>query len=308
MNNTMELPVINTPRAVWDGIGTKSDGLMTAIEAIQRAHLDWECVKEPLIVRGKTVKNWFGVTRQDNDETLSCVKGRYTIIQNKDAFDFFDSVVASNKAIYDSCGWTGTRTWILAKLTDDMFIRSNPDDKIERFVLIVNSFNRSGCLTIVNIAKRFSCANALNVNLRNGKNKVKIPHTRNYNKKLTIAQKALGLVEGYFEDLGGVLDILAETPMSGGEMAKLTETLFPADKETGKLSKRTQHIREAVEGAFYSSAGNAGQTRWDALNAVTYYADHERNTRNGSNRMESAILGSGAAIKQFAFNILINNN
>lgn len=56
--------------------------------------------------------------------------------------------------------------------------------------------------------------------------------------------------------------------------------------------------------------GTKANTAWTALNAITRYVDHARTTRDhtgegvDSARMSSAIMGSGAAMKQRAIDML----
>jgi phage/plasmid-like protein (TIGR03299 family) len=70
------------------------------------------------------------------------------------------------------------------------------------------------------------------------------------------------------------------------------------------LSLHTNKRDELVY-AFHRSPGNAGRTRWDALNAVTRWVDHARGAgREADTRLESAWLGQGAKLKSRALELL----
>src|SRR5678810_1396413 len=85
----------------WHGLGTVVAGLLTAKEAIEAAHLNWDVVGMPVTVNGEHLRfpgdkvitdTWQGICRVDTGKPLGIVKGRYEIIQNSQAFDFFDAI------------------------------------------------------------------------------------------------------------------------------------------------------------------------------------------------------------------------
>ena len=55
------------------------------------------------------------------------------------------------------------------------------------------------------------------------------------------------------------------------EMVKLSQRLIPVEKE--ESTKRALK-RERIVELFESGRGNVGETRWDALNAITEYETH----------------------------------
>tara|TARA_R100001079_G_C4369453_1_gene118426 strand:- start:413 stop:664 length:252 start_codon:yes stop_codon:yes gene_type:complete len=54
-------------------------------------------------------------------------------------------------------------------------------------------------------------------------------------------------------------------------MVKLTQKLIPVEAEE---STRRVNKRERIVELFESGRGNCGETRWDALNALTEYETH----------------------------------
>lgn len=92
----------------WHGLGTKLNSPATSAQAIRAANLDWEVVKKPLIAYdGKVshpVPDRFAVIRKDwlgqPRPVFGVVGADYTPLQNRDAFEFFDSIVGEGAAIY----------------------------------------------------------------------------------------------------------------------------------------------------------------------------------------------------------------
>src|ERR1051326_1240365 len=92
----------------WHQLGVQLQNPATAQEAIQAAGLDYKVKLKPVktIVnrKHKVVPNTFATVRTDTSEILGVVGSRYEPIQNKDAFSFFDALVGSDEAIYETAG------------------------------------------------------------------------------------------------------------------------------------------------------------------------------------------------------------
>jgi phage/plasmid-like protein (TIGR03299 family) len=295
----------------WHGLGKIVAGLLTAKEAIDAASLNWNVKPLPVFVDGKQVEHYQAMTRDDNGKVLSILGKRYTPIQNSDAFEFFDSVIGEGQAVYDTAGSLaeGAKVWIMAKLKGSLFIDSNPNDTIDKNVLLATSHDGSSSLQMMIVATRVVCQNTLSVALSEAQNVIKIRHTKNYANKKDAAMKALGLCNAYFDDLQTVINSLARHPMAKSEMVKFAEKLIPTSEDKEE-STRTQNIRSEIVTLFSRGKGNQGKSRWDALNAVTEYVDHSRATRTSGNdaneaRFASAMLGSGYNLKDKAFNLLV---
>ncbi len=106
-----------------------------------------------------------------------------------------------------------------------------------------------------------------------------------------------------------VVTKLDDTPMSRGEVVAFAEQLFPVRGE--ELSARTENMRGDIVAGFSRGTGNQGQTRWDALNAVTEFVDWQSTFRETEfsreeNRFESVMHGNGAGLRARALELLLN--
>lgn len=293
----------------WHGLGKIVAGLLTAKEAIKEAGLDWQVLPQTVEVQGKTVPNYQAMTRNDNGTVLSILGKRYTAIQNEEAFDFFDSVIGEGQAVYDTAGSLseGRKVWIMAKLKGSLFLENNPSDTIDKNVLLSTSHDGTSSLSMMIVSTRVVCANTLSIALGKATNRINIRHTKNYNSKKDAAMKALGLCNAYFDNLQVVINSLSKTSMTKGEMIGFAEKLFPSNEE--EESTRTNNMRNEVVTLFSRGKGNNGVSRWDALNAVTEYVDHNRGTRSTTEnkdegRFTSSMFGSGYNLKEKAYNLL----
>lgn len=300
----------------WHGLGTVVAGQLIAKQAIKAAKLDWEVFSEPIItqVGQQPVEGFMATVRKDSKYPLGIVKNRYEIVQNSEAFEFFDNVVGAGQAVYDTAGalYGGRRIWIMAKLPKSLFIDGREKDEIERRVLLYTSHDGSVSLSMQVVATRVVCWNTLSAALSGAQNCVKIRHTKNATNKIEEAQHALKIVHAYYDKLDEVLNVLNKQEMNDKDMGRFTKVLLPTvdDKEA---SKRIQNMRDDLVVLFGKGKGNLGQSRWDALNAVTEFVDHQRSTRGGKKegaaetRFISSQFGSGAILKNRAFDLLVTS-
>lgn len=300
----------------WHNLGTIVTGLLTASEAIQEAHLNWDVVTMPVTVNGQKLKfpngedssdSWQGVCRSDTGACLGIMRGRYETIQNRDCFDFMDSLVQAGELKYETAGALrgGRQVWMMAKY--DGQIKINGDEH-RQWLLCVSSHDGSYSLMIQWVTERVVCANTLSIALRGAKNQMKIRHVSNWQDKAEEARRVLGLTKTYFgtiqEQLAGMTDKL----LTHEQMQEFTRLLIPANDEND-VPTRTKNIRAEINKLFDGGRGNVGVSRWDALNAVTDYADHVQTLRGeNSTRLESSLLGSGATLKQKAYEMLTDES
>ena len=71
--------------------------------------------------------NAFATYRTDYNIPLGVVKSKYTIVQNNDAFNFFDDAIGKNSAIWQTAGFwgNGERIFVSAKLPNNILVSSN---------------------------------------------------------------------------------------------------------------------------------------------------------------------------------------
>ena len=112
----------------WHGLGQIVEQYPTSTEALQFAGLDYEVTKENLFTacynsdgelmdNTTNVKSHFATMRKDTGAVLGIVGKDYEIVQNKDAFAFFDSIVSGDEIQYETAGalGKGERIFITAK-------------------------------------------------------------------------------------------------------------------------------------------------------------------------------------------------
>lgn len=311
----------------WHKLGTKVEKEVTAAAAMRLAGLDTECEKRPLYIRGKVdvdgipvigsqVQGKYGVVRLDDEKVLGVVGESYQIIQNRECFDFLDSIVGEGQALYHTAGslFGGSRIFITLKLPEDSVVG---DDTVQRYVLLASSHDGSLALTARMTGVRVVCANTLAVALGGRtQQSVTIYHTQNYRDKVAEARRVLGLADVYYKRMETEFNKMLDATMQESDLSRFVNTLFPdtqkAEGGTVKASASAIKKRDRIRELARSGRGNkaAAGTRYAAFQAVTEFVTHERNPNVSPGRdredvrVNSMLFGSGRELTQKAFDLL----
>ena len=293
--------------AAWHKQGIQLPKLATAEEAIKAAQLDYRVEKKPLqaMINGKKrtrVEDHFATVRMDTERVMGVVGSRYSVIQNRDAFVFFDSLVGNGQAIYETTGalGDGEKIWILARLPG--YIKVRGKDIVKKYLLLTNSHDGSSLVRCKLTPVRVVCSNTLSVALSGSEEEIRIRHTPSAVENLADASKLLGLSNALYDQLGYIFNRMSLKKLSDKELLEYVEKLVP-DNEEAESSTRTENIRRTILDLHESGAG-AEMTRgtlWGACNALTEYTDHVQHSSNPDRRLKSAWFGAGERLKQKGF-------
>lgn len=298
-------------KPAWHGLGTVLDHAPTSAEAITAAHLDWRVALRPLSTpEGRTVPDHFATVRTDTGDILGVVGNRYQIVQNREAFEFLDSLLQDGLIKYESAGALrgGRIVWLLARMPSVDQIAAG--DNTLRYILFSAAHDGTGAIHAIPTSVRVVCANTHRVAIANS---VGIRHTGNVAAKLEAAKQYLSQFDSQFTLFRDKARILATRRYTEAQAKAYINELFPPVAEPG----RSRSIRDAKVEQVRSNFRNSRQsipaikgTWWSIFNAVTESIDHDRRSRlNTRERRETRMLsnvdGNGAAFKSAAFDLAV---
>ncbi len=307
----------------WHGLGQIVDQYPTSAEAVAHAGLDFQVSKTPLLTRVEEnelpVSGYFATLRQDTNCVLGVVGKDYQVVQNSEAFRFFDAIVGGDDGIlYETAGalGNGERIFITAKLPG--YIRvGNGDDVTEKYIFLTTSHDGSGSITAAFTPIRIVCQNTLNASLKTMSNVVRIKHTAGAAERLKEAHKVMGLANTLSSELEDIFNHWSKIRISDKQTKKLlSHALCPNKNALRLLSQEKQEelstvFKNTVEDAFsYAMTSESQQiettkgTLFGAYNAVTGYYQNVRKYRNEEAKLKSILLGGSAQLKgQRAFEL-----
>jgi len=292
----------------WHNVGVRVENAVTSREAIELARLDYQVKLTDIYVKteqGEIIVDGKKATiRTANYQVLGVVGNRYNIVQNIEAFEFFDSVVKTGEAIYHSAGalGNGERIWILAKLPNDIIVFDR--DIVNKYLLLTNSHDGASALKMYFTPIRVVCQNTLNASLTHAKDGISIRHTASVKSKIEEARRILGLALNFYEKFESNVKLLATRNMTSQEIDEYFDRVLGI-KENQEVSTRTENVKKELKYLQKFGKGNNVEgiknTAWTVYNAVTEYVDYYRTVKGGlKNRINSIVLGSGARLKEKA--------
>jgi phage/plasmid-like protein (TIGR03299 family) len=328
----------------WHGLGTYcGDEAISAKDMLIRAGLDWSVVKRPLFVRLPSIDNTPGPVVAVPDQFALCrtgehaaplsVVGRvYTEVQNSDLFDVLDMLAAEGAKLHTAGSlWGGRQVWAMAQLPVGFEVRRR-DGRTDAHAAFVHvrTWHGGGSIELAPNETRIVCANTLALASHEGFESVRIRHTAGAADKLAASARILAGLPAAMQAQGEVMADLAAAPMSASDAVLFVRTVIAgltADNRTEAIDALRVHEDKIGTGRsrtildnqtaevlrlFEGGKGNDGDSRYDALNALTEWIDHKRTvSRNAADKqaaasraMESATEGTGAGRKQRALRLL----
>ena len=132
-------------RPAWHGLGRVLDDVPSSEEMIEAAHLGWSVGAQEMVTsEGRSVPGYFATVREDTGAVLGVVSDRYKVVQNRDAFNFLDSLLQDGVIRYESAGALkgGRVVWALARMPSNDEIALG--DVSRRYILFSTTHDGSG--------------------------------------------------------------------------------------------------------------------------------------------------------------------
>jgi phage/plasmid-like protein (TIGR03299 family) len=317
----------------WHGLGKIVQDYPTSREAIEFAGLNYSVEKRPLFTYDSENQNgnpdsdiiipeievpaYFATVRADNDTVLGVVGKDYEIVQNRDAFSFFDSIVGGDGIQYETAGalGKGERIFITAKLPD--YIKVGSKDLIEKYLFLTTSHDGYGSIIAAFTPTRIVCNNTLSMALNNMSNVIKIRHTANAKERLTQAHKVMGITNKLSAQLEDIFNQWSKVRITDSEVKKLIQLAMVPNKEVlqnleaGKDDELSTYFNNMVNNVYEYGMTSPTQhtettkgTVFGAYNSVTGYFQNVRKYKDEESKLKSILLGGTAQIRsQAAFNL-----
>lgn len=284
--NVESLFVVREP--AWHGLGKVLDNEPTSEEAIVAAGLDWNVVQEPIYKEnGVNIPGYFANVRDSDNSVLGIVTGKYSIVQNKEAFAFTDSLVDEGGMVYASAGSLrqGKTVWMLGKMPETMIL----DDKLEPYICFTNTHDGTGAIRVCCTHTRVVCQNTLNLALSTAKRSWSAVHRGSMESKLAEARMTLGLINDYTDALKIEAERLATIKISDDAVEAMLDNIYhPSNDDSDVRKKRINMLKQTVFACLMADDIKQYRgTAYSVVMAATDFADHSTPLRQTANYKET---------------------
>ena len=332
-------------QGAWHRLGnvwTDENRPMTVEEAITLGGLDWDAIARPVFfnagqqvfhnddgdsddsIRYNVTESALedgniihvpgaqAIVRSSDNAVLGMAGKKYRILQNREAFSFFNPFLQDGQAHIETAMSLdgGRKVCILAKINAKAE-EVTDGDEVNAYLLLFNSHDGTTAVGILFTPIRVVCENTLNMalNLAKGKKKgngsVKIRHTAGMKESLGVVQEAIDLGRRTFDVTIDLYRRMQRKQLPIAGLQKYLRTVWdvPAAVQDEKDFPRAfKKIEELVENGAGTQIKGVKGTVWGAYNAVTEWIDHERG-RNDSTRLQASWFGTGVALRDRALSV-----
>lgn len=315
----------------WHGLGsvvTEEAAMYSSELFIEKAGLNWDAEKRQLARKVNDAwvpaEAWEVIRSTDGKVLANMVGERYTILQNKEAFAWFQPWLDQKEAALHTGGalFDGSRIWALAKLNrDPMEIAAG--DIVEKYVLLSHSHDGSLAVRCGFTPIRVVCWNTLSMAHKADASKlIRLKHSKKVHQNLENLRDVMNLVNQEFEATAEQYRLLQRKSINQNDLRKYVKKVFQIDAEdkviwTGGerskemkeiVSERQKNIMEEVIALCETGKGNnlpsVRGTYWSAYNGVTEYLSYV-NGRNEDNRLNSLWFGQNATMNKLALSAAV---
>ena len=271
----------------WHGLGTVVETAPTIEEGIKLANLDWTVDLKEVAVDGNIVKGYKAAMRSDTNTCLGVVSDQYKILQNTEAFEFFQPFLDTEVASLETAGSlkNGKRVWILAKINrDDMIIDKN--DRVEKYILLSNSHDGTAAIKVGYCPIRVVCANTLSAAEDSVNSQlIRVTHRGDIHATLDMVRDTMHVIDASFKTTEEMYKALAQKDnIKTEDIKKYVMAVYSRQDLKKNFEDNTAITEEEISAARKKLISRVEElfemeyahNAWTMYNSVNYVLNHER--------------------------------
>lgn len=299
----------------WHGEGKILDNPPTSEEAIQAAGLDWTVEAREVFWRSRVSNDRYVpvperqmLVRASDERPLSVVGRDYQVLQNTEAFKFFDPLITAGIAVYETAGAlrSGNKIWILARVKQEFQI--GPEDTVRQYVLLCNGHDGNTGILVQPTAIRVVCNNTLMSSLSTGL-VYSMAHRGDLSAKMNDAAELIGFTKKRFEEMKLQFMLMETKEITTEQRVDYLKTLIPDAPKNASAAihnrvamERDKVLELLVQGKSNLITGFNRGTVWAIYNAAVEFADWYMGLR-ARDLTNYQLFGRGAIFKRRAMDL-----
>lgn len=290
----------------WHHLGTPltEEDLYDWQRACIKSGLDWEAELVPLLTADTQTKvDHVAVRRTTDGRILGTVGPRYTVLQNRNAFKWFQPFLDAKEAALHTAGSLreGSRIWVLAKLNRAPLVIAQGDE-VQKFILLSHGHDGSLAVRVGFTPIRVVCANTLALAHNADASKlIRLKHTKDIHENLENIREIMNVANQEFEATAEQYRLLARKSINGADLRRYVKKVLKVEGD--KISTRMKNTIEEILGKCEFGKGNdlpsVRGTLWTAYNGFDEWLAYDRG-HNQQNRLNSLWFGDSANANRFA--------
>ena len=274
----------------WDAIGV-SNITTDYMDLLESADLNYDIVLRDCFTEYEgnklLVPNRKVVLREDTEEVFGIVSDRYQVCQNRDAFNFIESIpdIELIKA-----GNIDSLVYLIGRLPEVTIL----GDSIQPHIIFQNSHDGSCSIRSTICMLRIICQNQFVGTFRESPATISIRHNGDINSKLEVARVTLNNIYTYLENYDLFAHDMVTQKVTPNEFNKIVETYFQISDEAPQyVIDRVLEDRYSFK-EIYDAEDNQNfkGTKWGIINAFSDFITHKEPIRKTKNSQFNKFFGS----------------
>jgi len=318
--------VVLSRTGAWHGLGVVLPETFTPRQGLEYIGGGAKVVKRELAPvnddgsMGDIIGDKVGLYYDDAPRELLGIVGRgYVPVQNDELADFCEALAKEGDVV--KCETAGTirnraKVWFLLR-GESFSVRK--EDEVAPYILVSNGHDGWTPMRCIPTSVRVVCSNTLHMvipdGIGNGRVRTAgcaIRHTKHSADRIDQARKALGLYQEALSGTRQILDTLGARDVNSEALKAFWASCYVEEvgdipleakngHDEGKII-RAQSAMAAMFMRFEREKELAGTTAWNAFNAFTGWAQHDKPTREKNSdaarlsRTESTLFGERADV------------
>ncbi|HDR9149378.1 hypothetical protein WK24_29095 [Burkholderia vietnamiensis] len=299
----------------WHGLGNQLSPQQPIEVWAKQAGMNWQIEEtEVRFVSGSAGSNLGSIHsfpeqkvlyRSDTKAPLSVVSSRYQVVQPREILEFYRDLTDVGGFELETAGVLkdGKKLWALARTGQSVSLKGK--DQVNGYLLLATACDGTLATTAQFTSVRVVCNNTLAIALNDGAGAVKVPHRSQFDAQAV--KRQLGIAISSWDGFMARMKALADCKVNDTAAEAFFRRVLTYPVSTGQPVQATNDSAVKAVQSLYSGRGmgatlaSASGTAWGLLNSVTEFVDHQRRARSDDHRRDAAWFGTGAALKQKAW-------
>lgn len=288
-------------KAWYETQGITLENCQSLESVLKLSGMDFEVEKRPVFFENDKTRDDKGhflpgkvkvpgivaTVRTDKILPLGIVSDKYEILQNRDAFNFLDSMCYQG-AKFETAGFfkKNQAANYITMSTEPMEILG---DEFDPYIMITNSFDGSIGLRVVLTAIRAVCRNTALMALKRARTSISIKHTKTMEARMEEAKEILLANSKYMEELKKLAEELAVKPFSQEAFEALCKKLYPVTEDMSQtlIVRNIAQIEHLMRAYKENDLQNFNNSAWKAVQAISDHESHPLSFKKMSKTSES---------------------
>lgn len=278
----------------WHGLGVQLDSPPTIQIGLEASGLDHMVGLKPLFTAEGIKVTHQATYRETDGKILGVVGPKYHVLQNVDAFKWFQPFIDSGECSLHTAGALdeGRKIWVLAQINRDPS-QIVPGDDIAKFVMLSNSHDGTMATRVGFTPIRIVCANTLAMAHNDKASKIlRVRHSSQAKTNLDAIREIMNTANQEFEATAQQYRFLASRKISVADLNKYVKIVLGVKDE--EISTRTKNLMGEIiakcEEGLQNDLMGIRDTWYSAYLGVNEWLNYNRG-RNTDSRMTSLWFG-----------------